>query len=366
MSAAPDGLALRPPLFKGRVPGILLAGAVGAAALGLSMLPAVAGLGLSALTLAIVIGIVLGNTVYAKVAVHANPGVDFAKSTLLRAGIILYGFQISFQQIAQVGLAGVLIAALIVGLTFTLAVQLGTRVFKLDRETSMLIGAGSAICGAAAVMACEPVVKGQAHKVSVAIATVVVFGTLSMFLYPFLYPLLGMNQEAFGIFAGSTIHEVAQVVAAGNAIGQEAANTAVIEKMIRVMMLAPFLLLLSGFKRNDPQCAESGSGGAAGSTGARAQRSKLCIPWFAVWFIVASGVNSLQIIPPEVVSVLLKLDLLLLATAMAALGMRTHIGAIRQAGAKPLILAATLFGFLLVGGLIINLGVMHLTGVAIR
>ncbi|NYE26511.1 YeiH family protein [Pigmentiphaga litoralis] len=361
MSATPDSLVLRPPLFKGRVPGILLAGVVGAIALGLSTLPSVAGLGLSALTLAIVIGIVLGNTVYPRIAVQANPGVDFAKSTLLRAGIILYGFQISFQQIAQVGLAGILIAALIVGLTFTLAVQLGTRVFKLDRETSMLIGAGSAICGAAAVMACEPVVKGQANKVSVAIATVVVFGTLSMFLYPFLYPLLGMNQEAFGIFAGSTIHEVAQVVAAGNAVGQEAANMAVIEKMIRVMMLAPFLLLLSGFKRNDPQRAESGLAGGSGQ-----QRSKLCIPWFAVWFIVASGINSLQIIPREVVSVLLKLDILLLATAMAALGMRTHIGAIRQAGAKPLVLAATLFVFLLVGGLLINLGVMQLTGVPIR
>jgi len=358
MSAAQESLALRPPLFKGRVPGVLLAGLIGAAALGLSTLPSVAGLGLSALTLAIVIGIVLGNTVYPSVAVHANPGVDFAKSTLLRAGIILYGFQISFQQIAQVGVTGILVAALIVGLTFTLAVQLGTRVFKLDRETSMLIGAGSAICGAAAVMACEPVVKGQANKVSVAIATVVVFGTLSMFLYPFLYPLLGMNQEAFGIFAGSTIHEVAQVVAAGNAIGQEAANMAVIEKMIRVMMLAPFLLLLSGFKRKDAEDAESGTAGKA--------RSKLCIPWFAVWFIVASGINSLQIIPKEVVSVLLKLDVLLLATAMAALGMRTHIGAIRQAGAKPLVLAATLFVFLLVGGLLINLGVMQVMGVAIR
>ena len=114
MSATPDSLALRPPLFKGRIPGVLLAGVVGAIALALSTLPSVAGMGLSALTLAIVIGIVLGNTVYPRVALQANPGVDFAKSTLLRAGIILYGFQISFQQIAQVGLAGILIAALIV------------------------------------------------------------------------------------------------------------------------------------------------------------------------------------------------------------------------------------------------------------
>lgn len=345
------------PVRPRRTYGIALALGFGLAAIGLSMIPAIHGVGLSALTLAIMLGIIAGNTFFSKIAVQAVPGVDFAKSTLLRAGVILYGFQISFQQIAEVGWAGVLIAALMVCLTFTLAVQLGTRVFKLDRETSMLIGAGSAICGAAAVMACEPVVRGQAHKVSVAIATVVVFGTLSMFIYPLLYPLLGLSQHAFGIFAGSTIHEVAQVVAAGNAVGETAANTAVIEKMLRVMMLAPFLLILSTFKRTPiDTCVVA--------TGERG-KTKLCIPWFAVWFVAASAINSLQILPPALVSALLKLDLVLLAMAMAALGMQTHIGAIKQAGAKPLLLAAALFGFLLLGGLLINMGVMHLFGLAI-
>ncbi|MFZ6644304.1 YeiH family protein [Undibacterium sp. TJN25] len=298
--------------------------------------------GLSALSLAIIFGIFIGNSVFSRFAAQAANGVDFSKNTLLRAGIVLYGFRITFQQIAAVGWAGVVIDALIVGLTFTLAVQLGTRVFKLDRQTAMLIGAGSSICGAAAVMATEPVVRGQEHKVSVAVATVVIFGTIAMFAYPLIYPYLGLSEQAYGIFAGSTIHEVAQVVAAGNSVSIAAANTAVIEKMLRVMMLAPFLLLLSGI-------VKSGKGGSTeGASG------NITIPWFALFFLAASAIHSAGVLPAALVDALVGLDTALLAMAMAALGLRTNIGAVRQAGLRPILLAAVLFGFLTMGGYGIN------------
>lgn len=304
--------------------------------------------GLSALTLAIVLGMIAGNTFFPAIAPRCDTGVDFSKNILLRAGIILFGFRITFQDIAQIGWVGALIAALMVGCTFVLAVQLGTKVFRLDKQTAMLIGAGSAICGAAAVMAAEPVVRGQAHKVTVAVATVVIFGTLAMFAYPLLYPHLGLSEHAFGIYAGSTIHEVAQVVAAGDAVGETAASTAVIEKMMRVMMLAPFLLLLSGaMARKQTQ--------AGGSR-------RIIIPWFAVLFIVAAGVNSLQVLPPAAVQAILHVDAVLLAMAMAALGLRTRLGAIRQAGLRPVLLATTLFIFLVVGGYGINVAVMQWLG----
>ncbi|RVR65717.1 putative sulfate exporter family transporter, partial [Citrobacter freundii] len=103
------------------------------------------------------------------------------------------------------------------------------------------------ICGAAAVLATEPVVKAEASKVTVAVATVVIFGTIAIFLYPAMYPLLAhwFSPETYGIYIGSTMHEVAQVVAAGHAINPDAENAAVIAKMLRVMMLAPFLILLA-------------------------------------------------------------------------------------------------------------------------
>jgi uncharacterized integral membrane protein (TIGR00698 family) len=309
-------------------------------------LQAVQHLGISALTLAIVLGIVLGNTVFPRMAPFSGEGVDFARARLLRLGIILYGFRITFQEIGNIGWAGVLIDVLVIGATFTLAVQLGTRVFGLDRQTAMLIGAGSAICGAAAVMATEPVVRGQAHKVSVAVATVVIFGTLGMFVYPLLYPYLQLSDTAYGVYAGSTIHEVAQVVVAGRAVSEAAASAAVIEKMLRVMMLAPFLVILSHR--------------IAGGTQGDSAKRRITVPWFAVLFIAAAGLNSLHVLPAAVVQAIQQLDTVLLAMAMAALGLRTHAGAVRQAGARPILLASVLFLFLMTGGYFINRVVLAL------
>ncbi|MGO1073818.1 YeiH family protein [Lysobacter sp. CA199] len=325
-----------------------LAAAIAAVAMGLASLPALQSFGLSALTLAIVLGIAIGNTVFPSVAPAAGSGVDFCKSTLLRAGIVLYGFRVTFQEIAGVGFAGLAIDVVVVSGVFGLATWLGTSWLKLDRETSMLIGAGSAICGAAAVMATEPVVRGQVHKVSVAVATVVVFGTVGMFVYPWLYPYLGMSEHAYGVYAGSTIHEVAQVVVAGRAIGESAASAAVIEKMLRVMLLAPFLLILS-----------SRMGAPAGEGGAK---SKIVIPWFALLFVAVSGINSLHLLPAPWKTAIIQIDTVLLAMAMAALGLRTHVGAIKQAGAKPMVLAAVLFGVLTVGGYALNVGAAKLFG----
>jgi uncharacterized integral membrane protein (TIGR00698 family) len=318
--------------------GLALAGLVAAAGIAIARIPAVSHLGISVLTLAIVLGIAMGNTVFPRIAPSSAAGVDFAKARLLRLGIILYGFHITFQDIAQIGWAGVLIDVLVIGATFTLAVQLGTRVFGLDRQTAMLIGAGSSICGAAAVLAAEPVVRGQAHKVSV--ATVVIFGTVGMFIYPLLYPYLGLSDTAYGLYVGSTIHEVAQVVVAGRSVSEQAAAYAVIEKMLRVMMLAPFLVILSSRIGDD--------GEAAGG------KRKITIPWFAVLFVVAAGFNSLHLLPAALVEAILAVDTVLLAMAMAALGLRTHAGAIHHAGTRPILLASILFAFLMTGGYVIN------------
>ena len=336
VSASAAELVLPPWRRLGFVRGLLLAAAVAVLAMALSRVPVLQGAGLSALTLAIVLGIALGNTLFPRVAPYTASGVDFARSTLLRLGIVLYGLRVTFQDIASVGWPGIAMAVVVVAVVFTLGTWLGTRVFRLDRETSMLIGAGSAICGAAAVLATEPVVRAQAHKVSVAVATVVVFGTVAMFAYPWLYPVLGLDAHHYGLYVGGTVHEVAQVVVAGRAISEQAAAVAVIEKMLRVMLLAPFLMLLS---------LRLQAGEAAGGS-----RWRFAPPWFAVAFIAVAALNSLQVLPPVLVAALVELDTALLAMAMAALGLRTHLGAVRQAGPRPLLLAAVLFAVLLLGG----------------
>ncbi len=346
--------------FFGRVlPGLVLIGMITTLVLWLSKFELLASLGLSALTLAIIVGMMVGNTIYPLVRPKCAEGVNLAKKTLLRLGIILYGFKLTFTQITDVGASGIVIDFLTLSSTFLLACWLGKRVFRLDSETTMLIGAGSSICGAAAVMATEPVLKADAQKVTVAVATVVIFGTTAIFLYPWLwqlnqhYHLLEITATRFGIYTGSTVHEVAQVVAAGHGVSPDAENAAVIAKMIRVMLLAPFLLLLSFWKsRNQLQTVTSIHG--------KSLWSNITIPWFALGFIAVAAFNSFDLLPAAWVHSLLNLDTVLLAMAMAALGLTTHFSALRQAGVKPLLLAAILFLWLIVGGAVINQAVQHL------
>jgi uncharacterized integral membrane protein (TIGR00698 family) len=334
--------------FGRLLPGLGLCVLLALCAMQLGTVGQLASHGISALTAAIALGILLGNTLYPQVAASAGVGVAFSKQTLLRAGVVLYGLRLTLHDVGQVGGAAILIDAIVVTSTFVLAVVLGTRVFHIDRETSMLIGAGSAICGAAAVMATEPVVQARADHVTTAVCTVVVFGTAATFLYPAMYHgvahgLTAEGVRAFGVYTGSTIHEVAQVFAAGRSVSEAAANTAVITKMVRVMMLAPFLMGLSAWLARGVEHR---------SRADQAQAPR--IPWFAVAFIGVVLFNSLGLLSPGLLRVATIVDTVLLAMAMAALGLTTQFSALRAAGPKPLWLGGALFAWLMIGGGAIN------------
>ena len=297
---------------------------------------------LSPLTLAILLGILIGNSFYPKIAVNIASGIHFAKQTLLRLGIVLYGFRLTLQDIGNVGVNAVLTDAVMLISTFFITLWFGIHYLKMDKNAVYLTGAGCSICGAAAVMATGPVIKAESHQISVAVAVVVIFGTLSMLLYPVFYSYVWniMSPHQFGIYIGSSVHEVAQVYAAGGNISPEVADTAVISKMIRVMMLAPFLLALSWAlvkNSNNPQ------------------RNKINIPWFALFFILVAVFNSFSLLPKDLVSLIVEIDGLLLIAAMTALGLTTHIRAIKQAGVKPLILGGLVYLWLTVGGFALNM-----------
>ena len=313
--------------------------------------------GLSSLTLAILIGMILGNTVYPNLAERLSVGVAFAKGQILRLAIMFYGFKLTLTQVSSVGLSAVMSDALVLTSTFLLTYWIGTRWLKVDKQTTLLIGSGASICGAAAVIAAEPVVKAEAHKVTIAVATVVVFGTVAMLLYPFLYHLgwlqPWLNAQQYGIYTGSTIHEVAQVVVAGNAVSPEVGDTAVVTKMIRVMMLAPFLLILSFALTKG-----SSDNGKKPSFMNRVQQVK--VPWFAFIFIAIVLLHTWVPMTASFERSMVMLDDVLLTMAMFALGLTTHLGAIKQAGVKPLILGAIMFAWLIVGGGLINIGISFL------
>ena len=301
-------------------------------------------LGISPLIIGIVIGMFYANTLRNKLPAEWVPGIIFSTKTLLRAAIVFYGFRLTFQNIAEVGIAGILVSTIMVATTFIIGYYVGVKVLKLDRDTSILTSAGSSICGAAAVLATEPVVEAEAYKSAIAVSTVVLFGTIAMFLYPFLYKsgILGLDPKTMGIYIGGTVHEVAHVVAAGNAVGTITAENAVIVKMIRVMLIAPFLLIL-GF-----WLAKSATNKVSGS------KTKVTIPWFAVLFIVVAGFNSLNLLPSNVVSTINNLDTFALTMAMSALGMETNFSKFKGVGLKPIYLALILFIWLLIGGYVVT------------
>lgn len=324
---------------KSMVLGLLFTAVVTALGVWVGNISQIKALGLSSVTMAIIIGIIFGNTIYSRLAPHCHEGVNFAKGRVLRLGIILYGFHVTLQQIAQVGPHAIIADLIIVAGTFTLTLFLGRKLFHIDPETVMLIGAGSSICGAAAVMATDPIVKAHSSKVTIAVSTVVIFGTIGIFLYPAMYhwQLWPFGADTYGIYIGSSVHEVAQVYAAGAEISQDVANAAVTTKMIRVMLLAPFLLILSWYLAH--QKKETGAKG------------KIVIPWFAIAFIVVACFNSLNLLPESWVKGLQFFDTLLLTMAMGALGITTHFGSIKQAGIKPIILGALIMVWLvLIGG----------------
>jgi uncharacterized integral membrane protein (TIGR00698 family) len=225
----------------------------------------------------------------------------------------------------------------------------------MEKDTAMLTASGASVCGAAAVLATEPVLKSEGHKTAIAVSMVVLFGTISMFLYPVLYAsiiepatgFLHMTPQEFGIYVGGTIHEVAQVVAVpASVVGapEEMANSAVIVKMTRVIMIAPMLILLGIYLSYSAK-----KDGSVASGGV-----KLVIPWFAVYFVGMAGVNSLQVVPQNIVDVINEIDTFLLTMAMTALGMGTIFSKFKGLGLAPLYTAGAMFAWLVVGGFVVT------------
>lgn len=320
--------------------GILLITLFSCAAFYIGDMDIVKSLSFSPMIVGIILGMLYANSLRNNLPETWVPGIQFCSKRVLRFGIILYGFRLTFQDVTAVGIPAVIIDAIIVGGTIGLGMLIG-RLMKMDRGITLLTSVGSAICGAAAVLGAESAIRTKPYKTAVAVSTVVIFGTFSMFLYPILYRngIFALSPEQMGIYAGSTIHEVAHVVGAGNAMGDEVASIAIIVKMIRVMMLVPVLLIITWAVAK-----------AAAANGSEGEKGKINIPWFAILFLVVIAFNSFDLLPESVVSFINTFDTFLLTMAMTALGAETSIEKFKKAGAKPFVLALVLQLWLLTGG----------------
>lgn len=298
-------------------------------------------LGLSLLIISILLGMVITNIFKIKLPKSFDSAMGFCTKELLRIAIVFYGFRLTFTEIMDIGLNGLIVSFLIVFSTFTLGYIIGTKILKLDKQITILTSAGSAICGAAAVLATEGALKNKPYKSAIAVSTVVLFGTIAMFLYPYMIKagFVNLNEEQIALYIGGTLHEVAHVVASSNSFENEIIQEhSIVVKMLRVMLLAPFLIIISIFLISKKENKEKG---------------KIVIPWFAIFFILLAIFNSFSFLPKGVVITINEIDTFLLAMAMMALGIKTDFKSIKQTGFKPIVLALILFVWLIFGGLFI-------------
>ena len=298
-------------------------------------------LSFSPMIVGIILGMLYANSLRNNLPETWVPGIQFCSKRILRIGIILYGFRLTFQDVLAVGLPAIFIDTIIVTTTILGGILIG-RMLKMDRGIALLTSIGSGICGAAAILGAESTIQTKPYKTAVAVSTVVIFGTISMFIYPILYHngTFVLSANEMGIFTGATLHEVAHTVGAGNAMGKEISDAAIIVKMTRVMMLVPVLLITS-FMVSQPAIKAGEQNGSM---------KKVSIPWFAIGFLAVIGFNSFDLLPQSLTAFINNVDTFLLTMAMTALGAETRIDKFRKAGAKPFVLASILYIWLIAGG----------------
>lgn len=304
------------------IPGLVLVSVVTAAAYGLRHVPFMSQL--SPMILAIFVGMLFANVVGNSSSALA--GISLSGKRLLRLAVALLGFQISFAQLAEIGVRGVSLAALALGSTFLFTIWAG-RMLGVDRNLARLLAAGTSVCGASAIAAANAVTGADDEDVSYAVACITLFGTVAMFLFPFIQLVALLPDHVYGLWIGMSVHEVAQVVGAGFQGGAEAGQIAVITKLSRIMMLAPLIVGLSFVLSRS-------SNRAAGAKG----RMPL-VPFFVVGFILLATINSLGIVPEVIRAPVVVATPVLLTAAMAALGLGTSVSKLRRHGLPPLLLA---------------------------
>lgn len=296
---------------------------------------------------AVMLAIILGTGFrhFIPISPRMEPGIRFAFRRILRIGVAGLGFGLTYADIREVGFRGILLDTILIAGTYLFSVAL-RKWLRLGENLPWLLATGTAICGASAVVAANSVLKAKEEEVAFSVATVTLFGTLSMFLYPVIARFLGIPIPIYGAWAGSSIHEVAQVIGATMNISPQALDFATILKLTRVAFLLPVLVMLEILLLRHGTEAISRTG---------LSNRKEHFPWFVVGFGAIVVLNSLRLFPSTLLAVLQKGDTWLLAVSMAALGLETHLGRILTVGPSAVKAGFWLWIFVSVWGFVLSL-----------
>jgi uncharacterized integral membrane protein (TIGR00698 family) len=303
-------------------PGLLAAIAIAAVArLATTVLPSV----VSEVTIAILIGLVVGRLPAVRSAA-LEPGLKLASERLLRLGIVLLGAKLSVQQIAGIGLPAAAIIAVTMAAALTIVLVL-SRLAAVDGRLAVLLAVGAAVCGNSAVVATAPVISARSRDVAYAVATVTLFGTLAVFVYPLIGHTAHFGDAVFGLWAGIAINDTSQVVAASAAYSPGAFEVATVVKLIRNALMAPLLLAIAWIWHRRT--------GVSGDTRAGLRRA---VPLFVLGFIALSGLRSAGVIDAGLASSLEVVSRALILVALSAVGLSVRVEELRAVGPKPLLI----------------------------
>lgn len=278
-------------------------------------------LNLSTLIIAIILGALIKNTV--GVSEKFEGGIKFCSKKVLRIAIVMLGFKLSFTQILKMGPKALIVILISTTSTILFTRYLGKKLNLKDNLTTLL-ATGTSICGAAAIAAVNSIIKSDEEDIAYSIGVVTIFGTIFMFIYPVIFKIFNLNQQIYSLWTGSSIHEVAQVVAAGFAVSNDAGTQATIVKLTRVLFIIPVTIILSiASSRKD---------------NSKFSLKSISIPYFVLLFLIVVIINSTIHIPKNTLDFLVKIDGYLMTLAMAGLGLDLSIASMKKVGLKPLYL----------------------------
>ncbi|HEV2642795.1 MAG TPA: putative sulfate exporter family transporter, partial [Candidatus Elarobacter sp.] len=256
-------------------------------------------------------------------------GLAFSARTVLQAAIVVSGFGLSLAVVARTGLSTLPVTLGTITVALVLAPLLG-RLLRIGGTLRLLVGVGTAICGASAIAAVSSVIEPEEAEIALAIATVFFYNIVAVLVFPPIGHALQLSQEAFGLWAGTAINDTSSVVAAGYAYGREAGDHATIVKLTRATLILPIVAAIALWRARQKR-----------GDGMHVPWRRI-IPWFILWFLVAALVNTTGIIPGAWHAGIGMVAIFLISIALAAIGLQTDLARLLRTGARPLAL-----GFLL-------------------
>ena len=283
---------------------------------------------LGGVTSTIILGFLIGNLF--NIGKSFSQGIRFSEKKVLAAAIMLMGFKLELNVLADLGLSSIVVIVVMVLTTIVTGILIG-RLFGLSNSFSILLGVGNGICGSSAIAATAPIVSEDEEEIGLSVSVVNLMGTIGIFLVPAITYFLKLTAANSGLMIGSTLQATGQVVAAGFSVSDMVGKVATVVKMGRILMLGPVVLVLSLFVGN--QDNENGN-----------SKRRVNIPPFIIGFFLFSIIATLKVLPPEIVDNLKVLSKFLLTIAMAGIGLKIRISSLVNQGARAVLVGLIIFG----------------------